>query len=82
MPWSLYIREVQLLGFVMSGITPGELAAAAAWINATYASQPLSVSVGRVLGFEAAAAAHAILEASQLPRMADGTIGRLVVQPT
>jgi len=79
--WSLYIREVQLLGFVMSAMTSDELAVAAAWINAAYASQALSISVGRVLGFQAAAEAHAILEAGRLPRMADGTVGRLVLRP-
>ncbi|MGH2896920.1 MAG: zinc-binding dehydrogenase, partial [Solirubrobacteraceae bacterium] len=79
--WSFYVREVQLLGFVMSAMTPGELAAAADWINAAHSSRPLSVGVGRVLGFEAAAEAHATLESGQLPRMADGTVGRLVLQP-
>lgn len=80
--WSFYVREVQLLGFVMSAMTRSELAAAAAWINATYPSRPLSVSVGRVLGFEAAAEAHAILESGEAPRLADGTVGRLVLRPT
>ncbi len=58
-----------------------ELAAAADRINATYPSRPLAVSVGRVLGFDAAAEAHAVLEARRLPRMPDGTVGRLVLQP-
>lgn len=79
--WSFYVREIQLLGFVMSGMTSDELAAAAAWINSTYPSRPLAVSVGRVLGFDQAAEAHAILEDGRLPRMADGTVGRLVLQP-
>jgi NADPH:quinone reductase-like Zn-dependent oxidoreductase len=79
--WSFYVREVQLLGFVMSEMTRSELAAAADWINSSYPSRPLSVSVGRVLGFEAAAQAHAVLEAGQLPRMADGTVGRIVLRP-
>lgn len=78
---SFYLREAQLLGFIMSGMTAGELAAAADRINATYPARPLSVSVGRVLGFDAAAEAHAILEAGRLPRMPDGTVGRLVLQP-
>ncbi len=78
---SFYLREAQLLGFIMSGMTVGELAAAADRINATYPGRPLSVSVGRVLGFEAAAEAHATLEARRLPRMPDGTVGRLVLRP-
>ena len=78
---SFYLKEAQLLGFIMSGMTVRELAAAAGWINATYPSRPLSVSVGRVLGFRAAAEAHAILEAGELPRMRDGTVGRLLLQP-
>jgi NADPH:quinone reductase-like Zn-dependent oxidoreductase len=80
--WSLYVREVQLLGFVMSAMTASELAAAAAWINATYPSRPLSVSVGRVLGFEAASEAHGLIETGRLPRMPDGTVRRLVLRPT
>ncbi len=80
--WSFYVREMQLLGFVMSAMTAAELAEAADWINATYASRPLSVSVGRVLGFEAAAETHTTLEAGGLPRMADGTVGRLVLAPS
>jgi NADPH:quinone reductase-like Zn-dependent oxidoreductase len=79
---SFYLRETQLLGFIMSGMTAPELAAAADWINAAHASRPLSVSVGRVLGFHAAGEAHAIVEAGQLPRMADGTVGRIVLQPS
>lgn len=79
--WSFYVRELQLVGFVMSAMTAGELEAAAEWINATYPSRPLSVSIGRVLSFEAAAEAQATLEADRLPRMADGTVGRLVLTP-
>ena len=75
--WELYVREIQLLGFIMSAMTVEELAAAADWINA----RPLSVSVGLVLGFDAAAEAHTTLESGDLPRMPDGTIGRLVLTP-
>jgi NADPH:quinone reductase-like Zn-dependent oxidoreductase len=78
---SFYLREAQLLGFIMSGMGVGELATAADWINATYPSRPLSVSVGRVLPFDAAADAHAIVETGGLPRMPDGTVGRIVLQP-
>jgi hypothetical protein len=62
-------------------MTVEELAAAADRINATYPSHPLSVSVGRVLGFNDAAEAHAILEGGRLPRMPAGTVGRIVLQP-
>ncbi|MGH2857290.1 MAG: zinc-binding dehydrogenase, partial [Solirubrobacteraceae bacterium] len=74
--WSFYVREIQLLGFVMSAMTVAELAAAAAWINSTP-----TVSVGRVLGFDHAAQAHALIEDGRLPRMDDGTVGRLVLVP-
>jgi NADPH:quinone reductase-like Zn-dependent oxidoreductase len=79
--WQFYTNEIQLLGFIMSAMTRSELAAAAEWINGTYRSRPLSVSVSRVLGFEDAGEAHAMLESGQLPRMNDGTVGRLVLRP-
>jgi NADPH:quinone reductase-like Zn-dependent oxidoreductase len=79
--WQFYTNELQLLGFIMSAMTPRELAAGAEWINATYRSRPVSVSVGQVLGFENAGEAHALLESGRLPRMADGTVGRLVLRP-
>lgn len=79
--WELYVREIELIGFIMSGMTAGELAAAAEWINSTYPSRPLSVSVGRVLPFDQTAEAHSVLESGGLPRMDDGTVGRLVLRP-
>jgi len=79
--WPLYTRELSLLGFVMSAMTAGELRAAAAWINSTYPASPLSVSIGRVLGFDDAAQAHTAIESGRLPRMPDGTVGRLVLRP-
>jgi NADPH:quinone reductase-like Zn-dependent oxidoreductase len=78
---AFYLREAQLLGFIMSGMSVPELAAAATWLGATYPSRPLSVSVGLVLGFDAAAEAHVILEAGRLPRLPDGTVGRIVLRP-
>lgn len=79
--WELYVREAQLLGFIMSAMTVDELSAAAEWINSTYPARPLSVSVGRVSGLDGAAEAHATLEAGELPHMDDGTVGRLVLRP-
>lgn len=79
--WQFYTRELQLLGFIMSAMTAGELAAAAAWINHRYAERPLEVSVGRVLTFSAAALAHTLMERGELPRMPDRTVGRLVLRP-
>jgi NADPH:quinone reductase-like Zn-dependent oxidoreductase len=79
---SFYLQEAQLLGFIMSGMTADELASAAEHINATYPSRPLSVSVGRVLGFDAAREAHITLEEGRLPRMPDGTVGRIVLRPS
>jgi NADPH:quinone reductase len=75
--WRFYVRELQLIGFVMSELTVPELAAAAEWINA---AQP-RVGVGTVLGFADAARAHRILERGELPRLPDGTVGRIVLRP-
>jgi NADPH:quinone reductase-like Zn-dependent oxidoreductase len=79
--WRFYVREIQLLGFIMSAMTGPELAGAARWINASHPQHPLAVSVGEVLGFAEAGRAHAVLEAGALPRMPDGTVGRLVLRP-
>jgi NADPH:quinone reductase len=79
--WSFYTRELQLLGFIMSAMTVGELAAAAAWINHQHAVRPLEVSVGDVLPFSSAAHAHTLTERGELPRLPDHTVGRLVLRP-
>jgi NADPH:quinone reductase-like Zn-dependent oxidoreductase len=79
--WRFYVREIQLLGFVMSQMTVPELAAAAEWINAAHRDRPLAVGVGQVLRFADAARAHAVVESGELPRMPDGTVGRLVLRP-
>jgi len=75
--WALYTREIQLLGFVMSGMTVPELRAAADWINS---ARP-AVGLGPVLGFDQAAHAHELVESGRLPRTADGTVGRVVLRP-
>ncbi|HYZ55898.1 MAG TPA: zinc-binding dehydrogenase [Streptosporangiaceae bacterium] len=79
--WRFYTRELQLLGFIMSAMTAGELAAAAAWINHQYTVRPLEVSVGCVMGFSDAALAHTLVERGELPRMPDHTVGRLILRP-
>jgi NADPH:quinone reductase-like Zn-dependent oxidoreductase len=79
--WRLYLSELQLIGFIMSGLTAAELAAAAAWINGRQAGSPLTVTVGPVLSFAGAALAHARLERGELSRAADRTVGRLVLRP-
>lgn len=79
--WRLQIREIDVLGFVMSAMNLGELSAAAAWINTTHPEHPLTVDVGRVLGFEDASHAHELIEAGRLPRTPAGTVGRLVLRP-
>ena len=79
--WSFYTRELQLLGFIMSAMTAGELAAAAAWINHRHSVRPLEVSVGDVLPFSSAAHAHTLIERGELPRLPDHTVGRLVLRP-
>jgi NADPH:quinone reductase-like Zn-dependent oxidoreductase len=79
--WRFYLSELQLLGFIMSGMTVDELAAAAAWINGTDTARPLTVGVGQVLGFADAPLAHAMVERHDLPRLTDGTVGRVVLRP-
>jgi NADPH:quinone reductase len=79
--WPFYTRELQLLGFIMSAMTVGELAAAAAWINHQYSVRPLEVSVGEVLPFSSAAHAHTLTERGDLPHLPDHTVGRLVLRP-
>lgn len=79
--WAFYTREAQLLSFVMSAMTVPELAAAADWINTRHAGRSISVPVGEVLAFRDAADAHVTVESGELPRMSDGTRGRLVLLP-
>lgn len=79
--WTFYVRESQLLGFVMSEMTVPELAAAAEWINGSHPQRPLTVSVGRVLDLADTARAHAVVESGRLPHLPDGTVGRLVIRP-
>jgi NADPH:quinone reductase-like Zn-dependent oxidoreductase len=79
--WAFYTRELQLLGFIMSGMTVGELAEAAAWINARHASRALTVSLAPVMRFADAARAHALVERRELPHLPDHTIGRMTLQP-
>ena len=79
--WSFYTRELQLLGFIMSAMTAGELAAAAAWINHRHSVRPLEVSVGDVLPFSSTVLAHTLAGRGELPRLPDHTVGRLVLRP-
>ena len=79
--WTFYTRELQLLGFIMTAMTVGELAAAAAWINHQHSVRPLEVSVGAVLPFSSAAHAHTLTERGELPRLPDHTVGRLILRP-
>lgn len=79
--WPFYTRELQISGFIMSGMTVAELRTAADWIIGRHAVRPVTVSVGGVARFADAARAHARLEAGELPRLSDGTVGRLVLTP-
>jgi NADPH:quinone reductase-like Zn-dependent oxidoreductase len=79
--WALYTRELHVLGFIMSGMTVGELADAAAWINAQHARRPLTVSLTPVMRFADTARAHEIIEQGQLPHLSDHTIGRITLRP-
>ncbi len=80
--WRLQVREIEVLGFVMSAMTTGELASAAEWINGTHPEHPLTVDVRDVLGFHEAARAHTLIETGQLRHTFNGTVGRLVLCPT
>lgn len=75
--WRFYTAELQLIGFIMSGMTVPELAAAATWIN----ERRPEVTVGDELCFADAAQAHLRQERGELPHAADGTVGRLVLRP-
>jgi NADPH:quinone reductase-like Zn-dependent oxidoreductase len=79
--WRFYVRELRLLGFIMSGMTVAELADAAAWINESHGNNPLTVGVGPVLTFAEAQQAHAMIEHRELPRLDDGTVGRVILRP-
>ena len=76
--WAFYLRELRLLGFIMSGMTAAELADAAAWMNA--ARPPLAVGLAPVMRFSDAARAHAMVERGELPRLGDATVGRIVLR--
>jgi len=75
--WAFYTRELQLLGFIMSAMTVGELAAAAAWINA----RTPAVGLAPVMRFADARRAHEIIENGRLPHLPDFTVGRIVLRP-
>lgn len=77
--WVFYTRELQLLGFVMSGMTATELAESADWINSRHPDHPVHVSIGLRLGLADAARAHQILDSGRLPTVPDGTRGRIVL---
>jgi NADPH2:quinone reductase len=78
---TFYTRELQLLEFIMSGMTLSELTDAAAWINAQHGTRPLAVSLAPIMRFADAARAHQMIEQGQLPHLKDHTIGRLILQP-
>lgn len=76
---AFYTRDLQIRGFAMSRATAGELAAAAARLNAMLAVGRLQVPIGDVLPLPAAAEAHRRMEESLAggPRLA----GRLLLRP-
>lgn len=80
--WSLQVRELRVEGFILSALDASELREVAGRVNARWAAgRPLTARVGEVLGFVDAADAHRRLETGDLPRTADGFVGRLVLVP-
>jgi NADPH:quinone reductase-like Zn-dependent oxidoreductase len=79
--WAFYTRELHLVGFIMSGMTVGELGEAAEWINSRHGVRPLTVGLAPVMGFADAARAHSIVESGRLPRLSDYTVGRITLRP-
>ena len=80
--WSLQVRELRVEGFIVSALDAFELREVADQVNARWvAGRPLIAQVGDVLGFADAAEAHRRIEAGDLPRTADGFVGRLVLLP-
>lgn len=77
---AFYTRELELLGFIMSGMGVAELARAAAWINAQHTTRPLTVSLAPAMTFADAGRAHRIVENGELPHLSDHTIGRLTLR--
>ncbi|MDQ1083131.1 MULTISPECIES: alcohol dehydrogenase catalytic domain-containing protein [Microbacterium] len=81
--WSLQVRELRVVGFILSALDASELREVAEQVNARWAEgRPLLAQVGGVLGFADAADAHRRMETGDLPRTADGFVGRLVLVPS
>lgn len=80
--WALQVRELRVEGFILSALDVSELREVAGRVNARWTEgRPLTAHVGEVLGFADAADAHRRMEAGDLPRTADGFVGRLVLVP-
>lgn len=70
--WSLYTRDVRVIGFVISLASVSDLAMAAATINRRLAGPGLEVNVVHELGLAETARGHELVEA--------GTRGRVVIR--
>ena len=70
--WSLYTRDVRVIGFVISLASLSDLAMAAATINRRLAGPGLEVNVVHELGLAETARGHELVEA--------GTRGRVVIR--
>jgi NADPH:quinone reductase-like Zn-dependent oxidoreductase len=79
--WQFYTRQIEVLGFIMSGMDVTELAAAARWMAGRYPGRPLEVGIGQVLSFADARRAHELLEQGGRSHTADGLAARLVLTP-
>lgn len=79
--WTVETRELAILGFVMSGMTQPELAAAARWLTDPASHRPLELDIGAVLGFADARHAHELIESGRAPKTQHGTTGRIVLLP-
>lgn len=71
--WSLYTRDIQVIGFVISLASVSDLAAAAGTINRRLAGPGLAVRVTHELPLSETARGHELVEA--------GTRGRVVIRP-
>ncbi len=80
--WTVQVRELRVEGFILSALSVGELQSVAARVGARRAEgRPIRAHVGDLLGFADAAQAHRRMESGDLPRTADGFVGRLVLIP-
>jgi hypothetical protein len=70
---AIYLRDLSVLGFVISNASAADLAAAARWISDRHGRGGLRPRGGRTLGLAETAEAHR--------QVAEGVRGQVVIQP-